>query len=117
MLIKVTVSVVVYQDRHFVAVEDPLPAGFEVVSTTFATSASKPDESGRVSIAFNHTETYDDRVSLFADYLPAGIHTYTYLVRALHAGTYVMPSTRAECMYEPEVFGCTQSDRIQIYQR
>jgi alpha-2-macroglobulin len=115
MLMKITVNVVADQDRHFVAVDDPVPAGFEVVSMTFATSASNVNEAARSSYVFNHTETYDDRVSLFAVYLPAGMHTYSYLVRAIHAGTYVMPSTRAECMYEPEVFGCTQSGRIQIH--
>ncbi|HLP18178.1 MAG TPA: hypothetical protein VK470_18105, partial [Bacteroidota bacterium] len=65
--------------------------------------------------AFNHTEGYDDRMLFFADFLPAGVHSYTYLVRAIHSGTYTQPSTRAECMYEPEIFGRTESGTVTIH--
>ncbi|HET6271415.1 MAG TPA: hypothetical protein VFG32_00385, partial [Bacteroidota bacterium] len=63
---------------------------------------------------FNHKEMYDDRVQLFADYLPAGVHTFTYMARATSYGKFQMPSTRAEGMYEPEVFGQTSSRVIIV---
>jgi len=114
MLMKVTVSVIAHQDRHFLVVEDPVPAGCEVVSTSFATSASNLGGDQEYYSAFTHVERYDDRVALFADAMPAGIHSYTYLVRCIHAGTFVLPSTGAECMYEPEVFGRTASGTVVI---
>lgn len=114
MLLKVTVTVIAHQDRNYLVVEDPVPAGFEVVSTAFQTTAAAlGDRQGMFSV-FSHVERYDDRVALFAVWMPAGIHSYTYLVRSIHAGTYAQPSTRAECMYEPEVFGLTASGAVTI---
>ncbi|HLP18156.1 MAG TPA: Ig-like domain-containing protein, partial [Bacteroidota bacterium] len=93
-LMSVTVTVFSDRERRYVSVYDPVPAGFEIVATNFATSEST--RSGNTaSSAFNHTEGYDDRMLFFADFLPAGVHSYTYLVRAIHSGTYTQPSTRA----------------------
>lgn len=56
---------------------------------------------------FYHREDRDDRLLLFADDLPAGVHHYEYLARAVTPGTYVVGPLRAEEMYNPEVFGRT----------
>jgi hypothetical protein len=114
MLLKVTVTVIAHQDRKYLVVEDPVPAGCEIVSTAFQTTASNLQERSSEYSAFTHVERYDDKVALFADWMSAGIHSYTYLVRCIHAGTYSQPSTRAECMYEPEVFGQTPSGSVTI---
>ena len=42
MLLKVTVSVIAHQERNYLVVEDPVPAGFEIASTSFATTATNP---------------------------------------------------------------------------
>lgn len=59
-------------------------------------------------------EMYNDKVLLFADYLPPGIHTHTYLVRVTTPGTYCLPVTKAEEMYTPEVFGRSREDKVVI---
>jgi uncharacterized protein YfaS (alpha-2-macroglobulin family) len=64
--------------------------------------------------SFNHSEAYDDRMLLFADYLTAGEHTYSYIVQATASGFFDMPSTVAEGMYEPEVHGRTASSSVEI---
>jgi hypothetical protein len=56
---------------------------------------------------FYHREDHDDRVLLFADDLPAGVHHYEYLARAVTPGTFVVGPLRAEEMYNPETFGRT----------
>jgi hypothetical protein len=56
---------------------------------------------------FYHREDKDDRVLLFADSLPAGVHHYEYLARAVTPGTFVVGPLRAEEMYNPETFGRT----------
>jgi hypothetical protein len=116
-LVRVTLTVVSGQQRHFVAVSDPLPAGWEAVNSSLRTTAQtrgpesdegEDDADERWAWnAFSYSELRDDRVTLFADVLPAGVHTYTYLARATSYGTYRLPATRAEGMYEPEVFGNT----------
>jgi hypothetical protein len=103
-----------------VVVDDPVPAGFEVVNTSFqTTSAALADQEGErgdewYEEAFHHVEKYDDRVLLFADFFTPGAHSYTYLVQATRSGSYRMPATRAEGMYEPEVFGQTGSKVVDI---
>ena len=119
---KITLSIITNQARNFIVVDDPIPAGFEIVDLSLQTSGRnltvsqephREDEWWREN-PFNHTEMRDDRALLFADYLPAGVSTFTYLVRVTSFGTFSMPSTRAEGMYEPEVFGQTSSRVITV---
>ncbi|MDI7267433.1 MAG: alpha-2-macroglobulin family protein, partial [Myxococcota bacterium] len=56
---------------------------------------------------FYHRDDRDDRVVLYADSLPAGVHHYEYLARAVTPGTFVVGPLRAEEMYAPETFGRT----------
>jgi uncharacterized protein YfaS (alpha-2-macroglobulin family) len=119
-MMKVTLTVSSNQDRHFMVVEDPVPAGMEVVNTSFQTTAAnlgkeeRENENLWYEQVFQHVEKYDDRVVLFGDYFTAGSHTYTYLVQITRSGSYQMPATHAEGMYEPEVFGQTGSKIIII---
>jgi len=47
----------------------------------------------------------DEKITLSADYLPAGTYVYTYIVRASTAGTFnVIPPTASE-FYFPDVGG------------
>ncbi len=123
-IVKVTLRVISPQQRNFVVVEDPLPAGFEAVNTSLQTESSElgrmlgdiQSEESRYRWwgSFNYNEFHDDRVMLFADQLDAGVHTYTYLARATRLGTFVAPATYTEMMYEPEVFGNTASGKVEI---
>jgi Large extracellular alpha-helical protein len=115
-ILKVTLQIATNQTRNFVVVDDPVPAGLEIINTSFQTTANNLSREGieRSEYVFSHRELKDDRVLLFANYMRAGVHTFTYLVRATSFGTFAMPSTRAEGMYEPEVFGQTASKTIVI---
>ena len=59
-------------------------------------------------------ERHDDRVLLFATRLAEGAHVFSYVVRATTAGTFRTAPARAEEMYEPEVFGRTESAVIEV---
>ncbi len=115
-LVRVTLKVSTTKERSFVAITDPIPAGFELVDAALATTASAPTGNPQDNelIYFDHIERHDDRIDLFANRLPPGTHTFTYLVRATTAGTFRTPPARASQMYEPEVFGRTSSVVIEI---
>ena len=122
-LIRVTLVVTVPQERRYVAVVDPLAAGFEPVDGWFRTTAADlaRDASTDASFmerwrrgGFDHVEKHDDRVSLFATRLGAGRHEFSYLVRATTAGTFVAGGTWGEEMYAPEVHGRGEPARITI---
>ena len=107
--------------RHYVVVDDPLPAGMEAVNATFATTSAatammgEGEESGEAWwYGFTHVEKHDDRVLLFADWLPEGAHSYTYLMRATTPGAFTLPPARAGEMYKPEVYGRTPGGKLRI---
>jgi len=129
--VKVTLKLVVADRTNFVVVDDPLPGGLEGQNPRFLTSAesarSTPSEGAPHPMganeggrwwypfwSFSHTELRDDRMLLFADHLPAGVYTYSYTARATNLGTFVLPPTKAEAMYEPERFGHNASTTVTI---
>lgn len=123
-IVRVTLRVITPQQRNFVVVDDPIPAGLEPVNTSLQTESSELDRilSSDVDTqnqfrwwgSFNHSELKDDRVLLFADELEAGVHSFTYLARATTFGTFSMPATQTEMMYEPEVFGHTAGGTVEV---
>lgn len=120
--VRVSLQVVVQDRRFYVVVDDALPAGLELVNSAYKTSARTPgardpDEEGwggYPSWRFNHRELRDERSLHFADELTPGTYQLNVLARATVRGTFVVPPTRAEEMYHPEVFGRAASDRVTI---
>ena len=126
-LVRVTLTFQLTKERRYVAVTDPLPAGFEPVESWFATTAAslaeRQDDQGDADRSwfswwqrggFDHVERHDDRVLLFATRLSEGTHEFTYIARATTAGTFRTAPARAEEMYEPEVFGRTATAIVEI---
>jgi len=122
------VRVATPEERRYVALDLPVPAGFDPVDTTLATTAALPPidteseeeagEEGSVGAPgrlpdwaygeyspFQHRELRDDRVLAFADRLPPGVWEIRFILRATTPGSFLFPAARAEEMYRPETFG------------
>jgi uncharacterized protein YfaS (alpha-2-macroglobulin family) len=126
-LVRVTLTFHLTKERRYVAVTDPLPAGFEPLESWFATTAaalgSRQDQQDETEKdwrdwwergGFDHVERHDDRVQLFATRLSEGRHQFSYIVRATTAGTFRTAPARAEEMYQPEIFGRTETVVISV---
>ncbi len=126
-LVRVTLTLQLTKERRFVAVTDPLPAGFEPVESWFATSAAalSKNQDAQEDVSdnwfawwqrggFDHVERHDDRVELFATRLAEGRHQFSYIVRATTAGTFRTAPAHGEEMYEPEVFGRTATVMVDV---
>lgn len=133
-VVRVTLRAVTPVDRYNVALVDWLPAGLEPIDTAFATSVramGEPDTGGgwrptdtgiyaddvhewTSSWVFNRRELRDDRVAIYADHMPAGIHVQTYLARATTPGDYAHPAATIEQMYTPDTFGRTEAGRFVV---
>jgi hypothetical protein len=127
-LIRVTLELRLPKERRWVAVTDPLPAGFEPVESWFATTAldlrneqrygEEAEEQDWMTSwrkgGFDHIERHDDRVNLFATRLSEGTHVFSYVVRATTAGNFIASPVHAEEMYEPEVFGRSKADLVEV---
>jgi len=100
-----------------------LPAGFVPVQVFFETESQeikekywteRQKEKGYFWGGFQHREIYDDKVLFFAQHLFPGEHTLIYFVRAATSGKFLVPSTKVEEMYSPEIFGSTPQNYIFI---
>jgi alpha-2-macroglobulin len=125
--VRVKLTMVAESQRTFVALVDPLPAGFEALNPTLAVTQPVPpspdDPSGIGGVAkfgwwwgnwYSHQQFRDDRSEAFTTYLEAGVYEYSYVARATTPGSFVVPPTRAEEMYAPETFGRAATDRVVI---
>ena len=143
-LVRVRVRIATSQQRHYAAIEVPLPAGLEAVDTSLASTAAlprtqaeegpgegyeyesaedlygeaPPEDFGpwaeRFYSPWSHTEIRDDRVLLFADQLPPGVHVASFVARATTPGHFVLPPAHAEEMYAPEVFGRSDGGTLEV---
>lgn len=142
-LVRVRVRVGTPAERQFVAVEVPLPAGLEAVDVTLASTAALPRSTGEEPAEgyeyesagdtfdpaggtplpewalqfwspFHHVERRDDRVVLFADRLPPGVHAVSFVARATTPGDFLLLPAHAHEMYAPEVNGRSDGGRLQV---
>lgn len=118
---EVRVSLTMVNDfrRTNMALIDPLPAGLEPNNPALAVTVEAPSGDEAALTWWNwtwydHQNLRDDRAEAFAAYLWAGTHEYSYVARATTPGTFVVPPTRAEEIYAPEVFGRSDSDILVV---
>ena len=133
-LVRVRVRVTVKEERHFVVLDDALPAGLEAVDLSLRTTAALPGPGASVPggmdaaefgdagaeggphwgygswdagwwTPWDHRELRDDRVVYAATVLWPGSYMATYIARATTPGVFVRPPAHAEEMYNPAVNG------------
>ncbi|MCC8193828.1 MAG: hypothetical protein LIP28_04190, partial [Deltaproteobacteria bacterium] len=60
------------------------------------------------------TEMRDDRLLLFADYAPSRPSVFTYTLRAVNKGEFVLPPLSVEDMYDPSIHALTHTARVTV---
>ncbi len=122
-LVRVRLRITVPRERHFVVIDDALPAGLEAVDLSLRTVGELPERTeeaegeeqetqwfyGRWELGmwspFDHQEIRDDRVVYAATVLWGGTWEATYVARATTPGVFIRPPAHAEEMYNPGVHG------------
>ena len=66
---------------------------------------------------YQHENMRDERVEAFTTLLWDGVHTYSYVARATTPGTFVVPPTKAEEMYNPAVYGRSDGGVFTVEKR
>ena len=134
-VVRVTVTVVAPADRLFATVEDFLPAGLEPIDARLNTvspvlrrqlAADRAEallgDEPRYSAPWyrwywspwDQVDLRDDRLVLFADRLPRGVHEYVYYARATTPGDFFVAPAHAEEAFFPELFGRSDSSRFTV---
>ncbi|MDR1545803.1 MAG: hypothetical protein LBU12_03640 [Deltaproteobacteria bacterium] len=112
-VVRVTVTMMNAEDRRNLVLEDRVPAGFETVNFTLLdqdqTLIPLTDQDDDWDFPRNNwyqrQEFRPESVAVYADFVPAGVYTLSYLVRPVTPGRYPTPGPQAEEMYAPETFG------------
>jgi uncharacterized protein YfaS (alpha-2-macroglobulin family) len=117
-MVRVELSIVAERDLYYFQIEDPLPAGGEAIDPNLATTAIASDSGPTLRPApdaatpywwwwrwYDRVELRDEKVALFADYLPRGAYLFSYTFRAVQPGEYRVIPTLAQESFFPEVFG------------
>ncbi|HUD53501.1 alpha-2-macroglobulin family protein [Parvibaculum sp.] len=124
-LVRVDLYLSLPSARSFVVVNDPVPGGLEPVNRDLATSSAV--DAGKAEYvapegswwshakewieyeagfwSFYHRELRFDSVRFYSDYLDAGNYHLTYAAQAIATGEFQRRATKAEEMYDPDVFG------------
>jgi uncharacterized protein YfaS (alpha-2-macroglobulin family) len=114
-LVQVHLTIIAPNDLLYAVIEDPIPAGTEGVNPGLNTEQQIGTQPGLVDNDplshgwgwwyFSNIDFRDQKVVLYASYLPAGTYEYVYNIRSGLPGTYnVIPPTGYE-FYFPEVYG------------
>jgi alpha-2-macroglobulin len=101
-------------------VVDPLPAGLEINNPTLFDSGSVEALSWlKRDIDPIHSEYRDDRfvAAMDRDTGQSAFFTLSYVARAVVPGHYVYPPATAEDMYNPERFGRTSFNEVEVKSR
>ncbi len=120
-----------FHNMEYVVVDDPLPAGLVAINSALKTEdrpREKDDagsdwgywdyEWGMYRFYPNHFELRDDRVLAFRNRLWGnGKYRYSYYARAVLAGEFVLPATKVQLMYEPNIVGYTPVQKFVIEER
>jgi uncharacterized protein YfaS (alpha-2-macroglobulin family) len=122
--LQVRLTIIVPETRHYVVIEDPIPAGTDAVNPELNTSqqiGTQPEINREDPLSqgwgwwwFSNIEFRDEKVVLYASYLPAGTYEFVYSIRAGLPGVYnVIPATGYE-FYFPEVYGRSAGSTFTI---
>jgi uncharacterized protein YfaS (alpha-2-macroglobulin family) len=120
-LITVKLTVDADATQRWVALVDPIPAGFEVVNPKLAAGGAPQPGSAPGSrpsywqaVTWDHQEMRDDRVLWFADHMHRGSYELEYQARATIDGTFTTMPATIEAMYEPQLRARTTRAQVTV---
>jgi len=117
-VLRVHLQITVPKTREFVALEDFIPAGMEIVNLDLATEQKslrlQERELQSRELFPEHREFYDDRAFLYIEQLRPGVYEFDYFVRALVKGKFAHLPAKVSEMYFPENFGRTSGSLFEI---
>jgi uncharacterized protein YfaS (alpha-2-macroglobulin family) len=122
--VQVSITIIAPTNLHYVMIQDPFPAGADAVNPNLNTSSvvgtqptlsrDRPLSRGWGWWWFSNIEMRDEKVVLYATYLPRGTYQFNYVIYPGLAGEYnVIPTTGQE-FYFPEVYGRTEGSLFTI---
>lgn len=116
-VMRVRLEIDAQSDMTWVVVNDPIPAGSTILGgglgrDSSLLSSQKGVEKGWAWEAYR--ERAFEGLRTYFEYVPKGSWTVEYVLRLNNAGTFVLPETRVEALYAPEMFGLLPNKPVVI---
>lgn len=106
-VVRVRLELEAQSDMTWVVVNDPVPAGSSILGTGLGRDSriltSGEERRGWVRPVFE--ERSFEAFRAYYDYVPRGKWIVEYTFRVNNPGVFLLPETRIEALYAPEVFG------------
>jgi uncharacterized protein YfaS (alpha-2-macroglobulin family) len=115
-VVRVKLELEAQADMTWVVVNDPVPAGSSILGTGLGRDSQiltrDEKQTGWVWPAFE--ERSFEAFRAYYEYVPKGKWTVEYTVRLNNDGDFVLPETRVEALYSPEMFGMIPNGKMEI---
>jgi uncharacterized protein YfaS (alpha-2-macroglobulin family) len=98
------------RDWRYLVIEDPLPAGAEVIRRDDQYELERP----RRGWSFDRREYRDDRVVIFQQAFDSGRSEYTYLLKVTTPGAFRAMPGRIAPMYVPGIMASTRAQHLAV---
>jgi alpha-2-macroglobulin len=117
-ILRAHLQVTVPKSSKFLAIEDFIPAGMEIVNLDLATEQKslrlQEKELSSRELVPDFKEIRDDRLFLYFENLEPGVYEFDYFVRPLIKGRFIHLPAKISEMYFPENFGRTEGGYFEI---
>jgi uncharacterized protein YfaS (alpha-2-macroglobulin family) len=110
--VAVRLTVTGASDWRYLMIEDPIPAGAELVAKDDAYQLK--DRPPWWRSWYTRREFRDDRAALFDTYFPSGQKQFFYLMKVVSPGRYRTSPARVEPMYQPRQQSTTEGVWIEV---
>jgi uncharacterized protein YfaS (alpha-2-macroglobulin family) len=102
---RVRLEIEAQSDMTWVAVSDPVPAGATILGSGLMRDSAIVSKGGRDLDWPVYVERGFEGYRAYYDFIPKGKFITEYTVRFNNEGDFLMPPTRVEALYAPEMFG------------
>ncbi|UBZ11963.1 hypothetical protein LDL79_07555 [Leeuwenhoekiella palythoae] len=107
---KITVTNPTLNAVDNVALSQIFPSGWEIVNTSFTSL------NGGASGQSRYKDIRDDQVNFYFDLKPKATRTFTVDLNASFLGTYYLPGTQVEAMYDRDYFARSKGQWVEVKQ-
>jgi hypothetical protein len=115
-IVRVRLELEAQADQTWVVVSDPIPAGSTILGTGLGRDSrlltKEEERKGWVWPAYE--ERSFEAFRAYYEYVPKGKWTVEYTLRLNQNGIFQLPTTRAEALYFPEMFGEIPNKTVEV---
>jgi uncharacterized protein YfaS (alpha-2-macroglobulin family) len=115
-VIRVRLEIESQADMTWVVVNDPVPAGSKILGTGLGRDSemlTREEKRGGWAWPAFEERTFSS-FRAYYEYVPKGKFVVEYTMRLNNEGVFLMPETRVEAMYAPEMFGMVPNKKMEI---